>query len=77
MILNMVCIYTELVLDHLNNNLLFTFTAGESWKGKMNRTVMKLKESGADLVVITALDEVAWLFNLVSIQIKTFYLHQN
>jgi hypothetical protein len=33
----------------------------------MDQVLMKLKEVGADLVVITALDEVAWLFNLVCI----------
>lgn len=40
--------------------------AGVTWKSKVNRTIEKLKEAKADLIVITALDETAWLFNLVS-----------
>ena len=37
---------------------------GESWEDKVERTREKLREMDIDAIVVTALDEVAWLFNL-------------
>jgi hypothetical protein len=36
--------------------------SGESWKSKVNRTIEKIKEYGADVYVVTALDDVACNF---------------
>ncbi|RNA02064.1 Xaa-Pro aminopeptidase [Brachionus plicatilis] len=38
--------------------------AGKTWQNKVEEVRKKLHENGADLFVVTALDEVAWLFNL-------------
>ena len=33
--------------------------AGENWKSKLDKTIAKIKETGSDMFVVTALDEVA------------------
>ena len=38
--------------------------AGEDVESKLGRTMQKVEESGADSILITALDEIAWLLNL-------------
>lgn len=38
--------------------------AGETWQTKINRTIQKMAERDADVLVLTNLDEIAWLFNL-------------
>ena len=38
--------------------------AGEDVESKLTRTLEKVEESGADSILITALDEIAWLLNL-------------
>lgn len=38
--------------------------AGESWQDKLHRVREELANSGIDAMVVSALDEVAWLFNL-------------
>ena len=38
--------------------------AGEDVESKLGRTMEKVEESGADSILITALDEIAWLLNL-------------
>ena len=38
--------------------------AGEDVESKLTRTMDKVEESGADSILITALDEIAWLLNL-------------
>lgn len=38
--------------------------SGKSWQNKVKDVQKKLEENEADLFVVTALDEVAWLFNL-------------
>ncbi|MBR5030368.1 MAG: aminopeptidase P family protein [Muribaculaceae bacterium] len=38
--------------------------AGEDVESKLARTLEKVEESGADSILITALDEIAWLLNL-------------
>ncbi|XP_054268688.1 uncharacterized protein LOC128990367 [Macrosteles quadrilineatus] len=38
--------------------------AGETWQSKLSRLRWTLTHSGADMMVVTALDEVAWLLNL-------------
>lgn len=38
--------------------------AGLSWRQKIYLVKAKIREAGADYFVVTALDEVAWLFNL-------------
>ena len=40
--------------------------AGEDVESKLARTLEKVEESGADSILITALDEIAWLLNLRS-----------
>ncbi|MBP5688342.1 MAG: aminopeptidase P family protein [Muribaculaceae bacterium] len=40
--------------------------AGEDVESKLTRTMEKVEESGADSILITALDEIAWLLNLRS-----------
>ena len=37
---------------------------GESWQDKLHRVREELANSGIDAMVVSALDEVAWLFNL-------------
>ena len=55
--------------------------AGEDVESKLARTLEKVEESGADSILITALDEIAWLLNLRSsdvdftpVAIAFFYL---
>lgn len=38
--------------------------SGQTWQKKVQEVRLDLKKNEADLVVVTALDEVAWLFNL-------------
>ncbi len=38
--------------------------AGEDVESKLGRTMEKVEQSGADSILITALDEIAWLLNL-------------
>ncbi len=38
--------------------------AGEDVESKLSRTMEKVEQSGADSILITALDEIAWLLNL-------------
>jgi Xaa-Pro aminopeptidase len=40
--------------------------AGEDVESKLTRTMEKVEENGADSILITALDEIAWLLNLRS-----------
>ena len=40
--------------------------AGEDVESKLTRTMEKVEENGADCILITALDEIAWLLNLRS-----------
>ena len=40
--------------------------AGEDVESKLERTMEKVEQSGADSILITALDEIAWLLNLRS-----------
>ena len=40
------------------------FIAGESWQDKIGRVRDSLKTSGHDAIILTALDEIAWLFNM-------------
>ena len=40
--------------------------AGEDVESKLTRTMEKVEEAGADSILITALDEIAWLLNLRS-----------
>lgn len=42
----------------------FNIHVGESWQGKLAQLRRTLKEEGADMMVVSALDEVAWLLNL-------------
>lgn len=55
--------------------------AGEDVESKLSRTMEKVEESGADCILITALDEIAWLLNLrgsdvdfTPVAISYFYL---
>nr|AMO02532.1 xaa-pro aminopeptidase 1c [Tityus serrulatus] len=38
--------------------------AGKSWEKKIEQLRINIKVEGADCIIVTALDEVAWLFNL-------------
>jgi len=38
--------------------------AGKLWTDKLHETRVKVAESGADVLVVTVLEQVAWLFNL-------------
>jgi hypothetical protein len=50
--------YTRLVLTRLALN------AGQSCKDKLENLRKKLDKTGAEALVVSMLDEVAWLFNL-------------
>ena len=58
--------------------------AGDDVESKLTRTMEKVEESGADSILITALDEIAWLLNLRSsdvdftpVAIAFFYMSEN
>ena len=58
--------------------------AGEDVESKLTRTMEKVEQSGADSILITALDEIAWLLNLRSsdvdftpVAIAYFYMSEN
>ncbi|VVC30469.1 Hypothetical protein CINCED_3A013194 [Cinara cedri] len=38
--------------------------AGKKWENKLDETREKIKEMGCDAMVVTALDEIAWLLNI-------------
>ncbi|XP_078325608.1 xaa-Pro aminopeptidase ApepP-like [Crassostrea virginica] len=38
--------------------------AGETWQSKVKRTLQMMNEQNADVLLLTNLDEIAWLFNL-------------
>ena len=40
------------------------FISGKKWEDKVKDVRKKLKSVGADAMVVTALDEVAWLLNI-------------
>ena len=42
----------------------FNFLIGLSWQEKVDKLRTELMENQFDSMVITALDEIAWLFNL-------------
>lgn len=39
-------------------------TAGKSWESKLDATREQIKSMGFDAMVVTALDEIAWLLNI-------------
>ena len=43
---------------------LYLCNSGERWESKVGRLRDSLLETGNDAMIVTALDEVAWLFNL-------------
>ncbi len=58
--------------------------AGEDVKSKLSRTMEKVEQSGADSILITALDEIAWLLNLrgsdvdfTPVLVAYFYMSNN
>lgn len=58
--------------------------AGEDVESKLARTLEKVEESGADSILITALDEIAWLLNLrgsdvefTPVAISFFYMSED
>ena len=55
------------IVPRLHNNEIFELPlkfAGSSRKDKRELVVAELKKAGADLYIITSLDELAWIFNL-------------
>ncbi len=57
--------------------------AGEDVESKLTRTMEKVEENGADSILITSLDEIAWLLNLRSsdvdftpVAIAFFYMNE-
>lgn len=58
--------------------------AGEDVESKLTRTMEQVEQSGADSILITALDEIAWLLNLRSsdvdftpVALAFFYMSEN